>query len=88
MKVLGDLRANLCGITIDSLTAGDDQIVIQISECSCDGLGGSPGICAAENTVSNQNTLVCAHCEGFAKNCICLRKAHGQNGNLCAVLIL
>ena len=30
-KMLGDLRSNLCGISIDRLTAGDDQIVIQVS---------------------------------------------------------
>ena len=27
-KVLGDLRTNLCGISIDRLTASDDQIVL------------------------------------------------------------
>ena len=46
-QVFCDLRSYLCGITIDCLTAGDDQIVIQIAECTCDCGGGSPCISSA-----------------------------------------
>ena len=88
MKVLGKLRTNLCGITIDSLTAGDDQVIIKASYSACQSLGGSPGICTAEYTVGNQNAIVCAHSKSFTKNFISLRKTHGNNGNFCAVLIL
>ena len=32
VKMLGNLRAYLSGIAVDRLTAGDDQIVLQISD--------------------------------------------------------
>ena len=46
-QMLCDLRSYLSGITIDRLTSGDDQIVIQIAECACDCGGGSPCISSA-----------------------------------------
>ena len=51
-KMLSDLRTNLCSITIDSLTSCDDQIILQVAECSCKGLGGCPGISTAEYAVN------------------------------------
>ena len=64
-QVLGNLRANLCGIAIDCLTAGDDQIIVQVAQCACDGLGGSPGICAAQHTIRHQDRFVRAHGQRF-----------------------
>ena len=58
-KVLGDLRTYLSGITIDSLTACDDQVVIAgFRSAACDCLGSSPCICTTKYTVSYKNT----HC--------------------------
>ena len=47
LKMLGDLRTYLSGIAIDRLTAGDDQIIIKISQCTCDSLGCCPCISTA-----------------------------------------
>ena len=88
MKVLGDFRSNLSRIAIDCLTAGDDEIIVEVAESACDGYGSSPGICAAESAVSNKDTLVGAHSHSLAENFICLRKTHGENRNLCTVLVL
>ena len=30
--MLGNLRTNLCGIAVDSLTACDDQIILKITD--------------------------------------------------------
>ena len=39
-QMLGNLRSNLCGIAIDSLTACNNQVIIQIADSACDCLGG------------------------------------------------
>ena len=86
--MLGNLRTNLSGIAVDCLTSGDDQIIVQVADRACDGLGGSPGICAAQHSVGHQDAVVSAHSQSLTQNLFCLGKSHGDNGNLCAVLIL
>ena len=44
-------------------------------------------ISTAEYAVSNQNTLVSAHSHCLTKNLFCLGKSHGNNGNLCSILV-
>ena len=88
VQVLGNLRANLCGIAIDSLTSGKDQIVIKVSESARDRLGCCPGVRAAENSVCYEDAVVRAHRHCLAKNRVCLGKSHRQNSNLRAKLIL
>ena len=85
--MLGNLRSNLCGIAIDSLTACNNQVIIQIADSACDCLGGSPCISATQNSVGYQDSVVSAHSHSFTENLFCLGKTHGDNGNLCAVLI-
>ena len=87
-KVLSDLGTNLSGITVDSLTTGDDQVVLKIADSACDGGGSSPGISTAQSSVGNQDCLVSAHCYSFLQHICCLGKTHGKYGNLCTVLIL
>ena len=55
-QMFGNLRSYLCGITIDSLTACDDQIIFQIADSSGNCLGGCPCISAAQYSVSYENT--------------------------------
>ena len=86
-KVLGKLRAYLCGISVDCLTACDDQIVVQVSDSSCQCLGSCPCICSAQYSVCYKDRIVCAHCQCLTKYILCLRKSHGYYGNLCAVLV-
>ena len=33
--MLRNLRTNLCGIAVDCLTSGNDQIILQITQCTC-----------------------------------------------------
>ena len=37
VQMFGNLRSNLCCITIDCLTSCDDQVIIEFTECCCDG---------------------------------------------------
>ena len=57
-QMLGDLRADLSRIAIDSLTAGDDEIVFQVLDCGGDRRGRGPRIGAAERAVGDKNRLV------------------------------
>ena len=88
VKMLGDLRANLCSITIDCLTAGNDQIILQISDRARKCGGGCPCVSAAEHSVGHEHALVRAHSHRLAQNLFRLGKAHRYNRYLCAVLIL
>ena len=73
-----NLRTDLCGITIDSLTAGDDQIIFHILERTCNRAGSRPGIGTAKYTVRDQQCIIRTHCQRFPQNGICLRKTHGE----------
>ena len=86
--MLRDLRAYLCGISVNRLTSGNDQVIIQIADSRRDRLRGCPGICPSQYTVCNQNSLIRAHCQRFPKDCVCFRQTHGNNRNLRTVLIL
>ena len=86
--MLGNLRANLCGIAVDSLAASDDQIIFQVTDRSGQCLGGSPGIRTAEYSVSYENTIICAHSHSLAQNFFCLGKTHCDYGNFSAVFVL
>ena len=86
--MLRNLRTNLRSIAVDSLTAGDDQVILQITDGACDGGGCSPSVRAAQHTVCHQNALIRAHGNGLAQHVRRLGQTHGQNSYLCAVLIL
>ena len=66
LEMLSNLRSNLCGITIDCLTSGNDKIIFKISDSTCDGGGGCPCISTAEDSVSYENCFVSAHCKSFS----------------------
>ena len=34
-QMLGNLRSNLSGISVNRLTARDDQVIFQIADCPC-----------------------------------------------------
>ena len=87
IEVFGNLRTYLCGISIDRLTACDNQIILQISECAGNCCGSSPCISAAKHSVRYKDTLVGTHCHRFTKNLFRFRKTHGYNCNLCAIFI-
>ena len=60
MQLLSDLGTHLSGITVDGLTASQDDVVL-LNAVGIDGggddLGGSVGIGTAELTGGDQNTL-------------------------------
>ena len=87
-KMLSDLRTNLSCITIDSLTACDDQIIVKLSDRTSDCCRCCPGISTTKYTVCYKNTLVSAHSDCFLKNICSLWKSHCKNCNLSAILIL
>ena len=78
--MLRDLWSNLCGITIDSLTACDDQIIINISQSAGNCCRSCPCISTTEYTVCYKNTLVSTHSKCFTKNFLSLWKTHCKNG--------
>ena len=87
LQMLRDLGANLRGIAVDSLTACDNQVILQIADGACNGGGGSPGIRAAQHPVCHQNALVRTHGNGLTQHVRCLGKPHGKHGYLCTVLV-
>ena len=86
-EMLSYLRTNLSRIAIDSLTACDDQIVLEILNCCCNCRRCRPCISAAKRTAGEQNSFVSAHSESFAKSEVCLRRSHGYYCNMSAVLV-
>ena len=88
VKMLGNLRANLRCIAVDRLTAGNDEIILQISDRACKRSGGCPCIGAAQNPVCHKNALVRAHSHSLTQNLFCLGKPHRYNRYLRTILIL
>ena len=61
VQLLSDLRTNLSGITVDSLTAAEYDVVLlqaNLLNSSSQDLGSSKGIGTAELTSGNQNAFV------------------------------
>ena len=91
VQLLGDLGANLSGITIDGLTAGQNDVVcihpVGVDRGG-DDLGGGVGIGAAELTGGDQHTLVHAHSHQLTQHTLGRRGAHGEGDDLAAQLVL
>ena len=83
IQVLGNLWTNLCSITIDSLTACDNQIVINVTKRTGNCCRSSPSISTTEYTVCYKDTIVSTHCHCLTKNFFCFWKSHGKNSNFC-----
>ena len=91
MQLLSDLRTDLSGITIDSLTAAeDDVVVIEADGVESGGkdLGGGVSIGTAELTGGNEIAVISAHGHQLAQHTFCRRGTHGDDGDLAAQLIL
>ncbi len=78
-QMFGNLRPNLCRVTVNSLTSGNNQIVINIAKRTGNRRRCCPCICAAKHAVSNEYTFVCAHSHSFTQNFFCLWKSHSKN---------
>ena len=91
MQLLSDLRADLRGITVDGLTAREDDVVgldaVGVDRGG-DDLGGRVRVGAAELTGGNQNALVDAHRHQLAQHALSRRRAHGESHDLAAQLVL
>jgi len=87
IQMLRNLWSYLSGITINSLTTCDDQIIINVSKSTCDRCRSSPSISTTKYTICYQNTVICAHSHCFTKNFLSLWKTHGQYSNLCSCFI-
>ena len=91
MQLLSDLGTHLCGITVDGLTASQDDVVLLDAvgiDSGSDDLGGSVGIGTAELTGGDQNTLVHAHGHQLTQHTLCGRRTHGERHDLAAQLVL
>ena len=89
-KVLSDLRTNLSCITIDSLTAAeDDVVVIETDGVERGGkdLGGGVSIGTAELTGGNEIAIISAHGHQLAQHAFCRRGTHGDDDDFAAGLI-
>ena len=86
--MFGNLRTHLCGITVDGLTAGDDQIPFQLAGHRSDLTRGSQGIGTAEFAVGQQDGFVGAHGEGLAQDDLGSRDTHRDDGHFRAELVL
>ena len=91
MQLLSDLGTHLSGIAVDSLTAGQDDVVILHAvgvDTGSDDLGGCISIGAAELTSGDQYALIHAHGHQLTQHAFCGRRTHGESHDLAAQLIL
>ena len=78
MQLLGDLGADLSGITVDGLTAAENDVLgadADLVDGSGQDLGGSEGIGTAELTAGDQHAAVSA--AGHAAHAACPLPAGG-----------
>ena len=91
MQLLGDLGADLSGITVDGLTATENDVLgadADLVDGSSQDLGGSEGIGAAELAAGNQHAAVSAAGHQLTQHTLCRRRAHGDDDDLAAGLVL
>ena len=91
MQLLSDLGAHLGGITVDGLTAGQDDVILVHAvgvDAGGDDLGGSVSIGAAELTGGDEDALVHAHGHQITEHAFCGRGTHGEGHHLAAQLVL
>ena len=91
MQLLSDLGADLSGIAVDGLTAGQNDVVL-LHAVGVDGggddLGGGVGIGAAELAGGDQDALVHAHGHQLTQHALGGRGTHGERHDLAAQLVL
>ena len=91
MQLLSDLGTHLSGITVDGLTASQDDIVLLDAvgiDSGGNDLGGSVGVGTAELTGGDQNAFVHAHGHQLTQHALGGRRTHGERHDLAAQLIL
>ena len=90
-ELFSDLRTYLSGIAVDSLTAAHNDIFFfnaDFLNSSGEDLGSCEGIGAAEFTAGNEDSFISAHCEQFAEHFCRWGGTHGNDDDLCAIVIL
>ena len=91
MQLLSDLRADLCGIAINCLTAAEHNILgtdADLVDGSSQDLAGCKGIGTAELTAGNQNSLVRAAGQQLTQHAFGRRGTHGDHNDFAAGGIL
>ena len=91
MQLLSDLGADLGGITVDGLTASQDDVILLNAvgiDSGGNDLGGSVGVGAAELTGGDQNAFVHAHGHQLTQHALGGRRTHGERHDLAAQLVL
>ena len=91
MQLLGDLGADLGGIAVDGLTAAEDDVLgadADLVDGSGQDLGGGEGVGTAELTGGNQHAAVSAAGHQLTQHALCRRRAHGDDDDFAAGLIL
>ena len=91
MQLLSDLRADLCGIAIDCLTAAEHNVLganADLVDGSSQDLAGCEGIGTAELTAGDQNSLICTAGQQLTQHAFCRRGTHGNNNDFAAGSVL
>ena len=91
MQLLSDLRADLCGIAIDCLTAAEHDVLgadTDLVDRSSEDLAGCEGIGTAELAAGHQNSLVSAAGQQLTQHTLGRRGTHGDDDDFAAGLVL
>ena len=86
--MLRNLRTNLCGIAVDSLSATENDVCAKLLDSSSDDSGCCECIASCECSVGKKECLVSAHSKSLAKSLLCLHGTHCENGYGCTALFL
>ena len=87
MQLFSNLGADLCGITIDCLTAAEHNILranADLVDGSSQDLAGCKCIGTAELAAGDQNSLISAAGQQLTQHALCRRGTHGDNNDLAA----
>ena len=89
---LSHLRSDLSGITVDGLTATGKRCPLGptpiLLTAAGQDLGGSEGIGTAELAAGDQHAAVSAAGHQLTQHTLCRRRAHGDDDDLAAGLVL
>ena len=85
-ELFSDLGTDLCGITVDRLSAAEDQI--EITDLSCataESEAGCQSVSAAEGPVGQQDRFIRAAAECVAEDACCGGQPHGCDNDIAVV---
>ncbi len=88
VQTLSGLRSDLCGVTVDRLTSGDDQVIADLLQRTGQRRAGCASVGTAELAVRDQHALIHAARIQLLEHFRCLRGTHGNDGDRRTHLLL